>query len=45
MALLPPVRRFTPEKRLNGVFAMTPDNLPLLGPVGDIGGLWVAEAV
>ena len=24
---------------------MTPDNLPLLGPVGDIGGLWAAEAV
>lgn len=45
MALLPPVHRFTPEKRLNGVFAMTPDNLPLLGPVGDIGGLWAAEAV
>lgn len=34
-----------PEHRLNGVFAMTPDNLPLLGPVADVPGLWVAEAI
>lgn len=33
------------QNRLSGVFAMTPDNLPLLGPMPEIGGLWVAEAL
>lgn len=45
LALLPTPHRFTPQRRLNGVFAMTPDNLPLLGPVSDVAGLWVAEAI
>lgn len=43
--LLPPESRFTPDQRLNGVFAMTADNLPLVGPVGDVEGLWAAEAL
>lgn len=43
--LLPVRSRFVPRRRLNGVFAMTPDNLPLLGPVGGLAGLWVAEAL
>ncbi len=43
--LLPSASRFIPERRLNGVFSMTPDNLPLLGPMPDIEGLWVAEAL
>jgi glycine/D-amino acid oxidase-like deaminating enzyme len=45
LALLAPHHRFVPEQRLNGVFAMTPDNLPLLGPAPDVAGLWVAEAL
>lgn len=45
LELLPASARFVPEHRLNGVFAMTPDNLPLLGPVADVPGLWVAAAI
>src|SRR5699024_8169760 len=37
--LLPTDHRFAPSERLNGVFAMTADNQPLLGPLGDAGGL------
>jgi len=43
--LLPAATRFTPQERLNGVFAMTPDNLPLVGAVGDVDGLWAAQAL
>ncbi|WCB91547.1 Dimethylglycine oxidase [Baekduia alba] len=45
MDLLPAGQRFDPEERLNGVFAMTADNQPLLGPADDVEGLWVAEAL
>jgi len=45
LALLPAGHRFTPEHRLNGVFSMTADNLPLLGPSETVGGLWIAEAL
>lgn len=45
LELFPARSRFVPQRRLNGVFAMTPDNLPLLGPVEDLAGLWVAEAL
>lgn len=37
--------RFEPTRRINGVFAMTPDNLPFLGPVAGRPGVWVAEAL
>jgi len=43
--LLPADQRFTPEQRLNGVFAMTADNLPLVGPVEAVAGLWIAAAL
>ncbi|MEV0070246.1 hypothetical protein [Amycolatopsis sp. NPDC050768] len=45
LALLPEATRFTPAERLNGVFSMTPDNLPLLAPVAHVAGLWLAEAI
>lgn len=45
LRLLPQPHRFTVETRLNGVFAMTADNQPLLGPVPQIRGLWVAQAL
>lgn len=45
MSLMPTASRFVPQVRLNGVFAMTPDNLPLLGRMPEVGGLWVAEAL
>lgn len=45
LALLPAEHRFDPAERLNGVFAMTPDNLPLLGASDEVEGLWFAEAL
>lgn len=33
------------EKSFNGIFSFTPDGGPLLGPVPDIDGLWMAQAV
>lgn len=32
-------------RRINGIFALTPDNLPLAGPVRTCPGLWVVAAV
>jgi len=43
--LLPPDQRFAPERRVSGVFSMTADNLPLLGPIEEVRGLWAAEAL
>ena len=43
--LLPAASRFEPVSRVNAVFAVTPDNLPLLGPVGTIPGVWSAQAL
>jgi glycine/D-amino acid oxidase-like deaminating enzyme len=43
--LLPSAQRFIPSERLNGVFSMTADNQPLLGPLGNTKGLWAAEAL
>ncbi|MGO4785195.1 NAD(P)/FAD-dependent oxidoreductase [Cryobacterium sp. W22_MBD10_FK3] len=37
--------RFAPEKRVNGVFAMTPDNLPFLGLHPSLAGVWIAQAL
>jgi len=37
--------RFAPEHRINGVFAVTPDNLPFLGPHPDLNGVWIAQAI
>lgn len=45
LRLLPQPHRFAVETRLNGVFAMTADNQPLLGPVAQVPGLWVAQAL
>ncbi|WP_309082326.1 FAD-binding oxidoreductase [Zhihengliuella sp.] len=43
--LLRPEARFTPERRINGVFAMTPDNLPFLGRHPSMEGVWIAQAL
>ncbi|MGW7522782.1 NAD(P)/FAD-dependent oxidoreductase [Streptomyces sp. NPDC054783] len=42
-ALVPAFRSAPLGRRLNGVFALTPDELPLVGPTG-VDGLWCAEA-
>jgi glycine/D-amino acid oxidase-like deaminating enzyme len=43
--LLRPEARFNPATRVNGVFAMTPDNLPFIGAVPGAPGAWIAQAV
>ncbi|MET9774004.1 FAD-dependent oxidoreductase [Streptomyces sp. NPDC006367] len=43
-ALVPAFRRAGRGRRLNGVFALTPDELPLVGPAATMPGLWFAEA-
>lgn len=45
MELLPEAHRFPVAERLNGVFSMTPDNLPFLGAFPDVTGLWSAVAI
>ncbi|MFE7796060.1 FAD-dependent oxidoreductase [Nocardia sp. NPDC057440] len=43
-AMVPAFRNATRGHRLNGVFALTPDELPLVGPAAGAPGLWIAEA-
>jgi glycine/D-amino acid oxidase-like deaminating enzyme len=43
--LLPASSRFAPEERVNAVFAVTADNLPLLGPVVQLPGVWSAQGI
>ena len=45
LRLLPQPHRFAVDTRLNGVFAMTADNQPLLGWSRRSPGLWVAQAL
>ncbi|WP_086828963.1 FAD-binding oxidoreductase, partial [Allokutzneria sp. NRRL B-24872] len=40
--LVPALRTADVEKRINGVFALTPDELPLVGPAPEVRGLWLA---
>lgn len=37
--------RFVPDRRVNGVFAMTPDNLPFLGRHPSMPNVWIAGAL
>lgn len=37
--------RFAPERRVNGVFAMTPDNRPFLGRHPEQPNVWVPQAL
>lgn len=43
-ALVPAFREAPRGRRLNGVFALTPDEIPLVGPAAEVAGLWFAEA-
>ncbi|WP_062206716.1 FAD-binding oxidoreductase [Streptomyces sp. NBRC 109706] len=43
-ALVPAFRTAPRGRRLNGAFALTPDELPLVGPAPGVAGLWCAEA-
>lgn len=43
--LLQPEVRFIPDRRVNGVFSMTPDNLPLMGRHPEMPNVWIAQAL
>ncbi|MCA1224032.1 NAD(P)/FAD-dependent oxidoreductase [Streptomyces sp. 8L] len=43
-SLVPAFRKAPLGRRLNGVFALTPDEIPLVGPAEGHPGLWFAEA-
>jgi dimethylglycine oxidase len=43
--LLPALRDVEIDEAMNGIFSFTADGFPLLGPVGELDGFWVAEAV
>lgn len=43
--LLRPGARLPADRRVNGVFAMTPDNLPYLGAHADRPGMWTAQGL
>ncbi|WP_081341300.1 NAD(P)/FAD-dependent oxidoreductase [Rhodococcus erythropolis] len=45
MSVLRREARFQPDRRINGVFAMTPDNLPFLGPHPAFSNVWIAQAI
>ncbi|HEU0163546.1 MAG TPA: FAD-binding oxidoreductase, partial [Thermomicrobiales bacterium] len=44
-SLLPASNRFPSDLKLNGVFAITPDNAPLIGRIPAADGLWTASAI
>jgi glycine cleavage system aminomethyltransferase T/glycine/D-amino acid oxidase-like deaminating enzyme len=43
--LLPDLAATAPVEGINGIFSFTADGFPLLGPVPELDGFWVAEAV
>lgn len=40
-----PEEPWVAEKPFNGIFSVTPDNLPFAGPVPDVANLWLAAAI
>ncbi|KAF7170063.1 hypothetical protein CNMCM5623_002631 [Aspergillus felis] len=44
-SLIPAETNLTIKDKFNGIFSMTPDNLPLVGTISSIKGLYVAVAV
>ncbi|OJJ44015.1 hypothetical protein ASPZODRAFT_72324 [Penicilliopsis zonata CBS 506.65] len=44
-ALLPISHELTPSDKFNGIFSMTPDNLPLVGSVSSAPGVYLAAAI
>lgn len=40
-----PEKPWVAEKPFNGIFSVTPDNLPFAGRVPDVGNLWLAAAI
>ncbi|KAL4889527.1 FAD dependent oxidoreductase [Aspergillus ambiguus] len=45
LRLIPEQTSLAPQQKFNGIFSMTPDNMPLAGSVPSVDGLFVAAAV
>ncbi|PLB51201.1 N,N-dimethylglycine oxidase [Aspergillus steynii IBT 23096] len=45
LQFLPGQTGFVPAKKFNGIFSMTPDNMPLVGSIPSVAGLYMAAAV
>ncbi|KAF9892472.1 hypothetical protein FE257_001581 [Aspergillus nanangensis] len=45
LQLVPEQTNLVPNEKFNGIFSMTPDNLPLVGSVPSVNGLYIAAAV
>ncbi|KAE8150701.1 N,N-dimethylglycine oxidase [Aspergillus avenaceus] len=42
---IPEETQIVPREKFNGIFSMTPDNMPLVGNIPSVGGLYMAAAV
>lgn len=42
---MPATTELISREKFNGIFSMTPDNMPLVGNIAPIGGLYMAAAV
>ncbi|KAA8648176.1 hypothetical protein EYZ11_000567 [Aspergillus tanneri] len=42
---IPEKTNLVPKRKFNGIFSMTPDNMPIVGNIPSIGGLFMAAAV
>ncbi|KAL4871117.1 hypothetical protein BDV12DRAFT_38017 [Aspergillus spectabilis] len=45
LRLIPEKTNLTPREKFNGIFSMTPDNMPLVGEIPAVKGLHIAAAV
>ncbi|KAH8692242.1 FAD dependent oxidoreductase [Talaromyces proteolyticus] len=45
LSLIPEKTKLVPREKFNGIFSMTPDNMPLVGKVSSVNGLYMAAAV
>ncbi|KAL4931960.1 NAD(P)/FAD-dependent oxidoreductase, partial [Aspergillus undulatus] len=45
LQLIPQDTNLAPREKFNGIFSMTPDNMPLLGSIPEANGLYMAAAV
>ncbi|KAL2864500.1 NAD(P)/FAD-dependent oxidoreductase [Aspergillus lucknowensis] len=45
LRLIPEKTKLVPREKFNGIFSMTPDNMPLVGEIPNVKGLYVAAGV
>ncbi|KAL5355853.1 FAD dependent oxidoreductase [Aspergillus floccosus] len=45
LRLIPEQTKLAPQQKFNGIFSMTPDNMPLVGSAPSVNGLFIAAAV